>query len=58
MKKLHKSKDKVFCGVCGGIAEYCNVDPNIIRLLCILFTLCAGGGLILYIAGIILIPDN
>lgn len=31
MKKLKKSKERMLCGVCGGIAEYLNVDPTIIR---------------------------
>lgn len=32
MKKLKKSKERMLCGVCGGIAEYLNVDPTIIRV--------------------------
>jgi len=36
-KKLYKiEQGKVFCGVCGGIAEYLNLDHNIIRLLTVL----------------------
>ena len=31
MKKIKKSKERMLCGVCGGIAEYLNVDPTIIR---------------------------
>lgn len=31
MKKLKKSKERMLCGVCGGIAEYLNIDPTIIR---------------------------
>lgn len=38
-KKLYKIEEgKVFCGVCGGIGEYLNVDANIIRLIAILIT--------------------
>ena len=34
-KKLYKStKNKILAGVCGGIAEYLNLDPTIIRLAC------------------------
>ncbi len=34
MKRLYRSKDnRVLCGVCGGIGDYLNVDPTIIRLL-------------------------
>lgn len=32
MKKLKKSKERMLCGVCGGIVEYLNVDPTIIRV--------------------------
>lgn len=36
-KKLYKiEQERVFCGVCGGIAEYFNLDHNIVRLLAIL----------------------
>ncbi|WNB92786.1 PspC domain-containing protein [Bacillus sp. NEB1478] len=32
MKKLKRSSDAKIAGVCGGIAEYMNVDPTLIRL--------------------------
>lgn len=32
MKKLKKSKERMLCGVCGGIAEYLNIDSTIIRV--------------------------
>lgn len=32
MKKLYISKDKKFLGVCGGLADYLNVDPTLIRI--------------------------
>ncbi len=38
-KKLYKiEQGKIFCGVCGGIAEYLNLDYNIIRLLAVLIS--------------------
>ena len=44
-KKLYKSrKDKKLCGVCGGLAEYLEMDSNIIRLILILLVLFAGVG--------------
>ncbi|MCL1996905.1 MAG: PspC domain-containing protein [Defluviitaleaceae bacterium] len=33
MKKLYRSDDAKLLGVCGGIAEYLNIDPTVIRLL-------------------------
>lgn len=38
-KKLYKiEQERVFCGVCGGIAEYLNLDHNIVRLLAVLIS--------------------
>lgn len=59
MKKLHKSQvDRKLCGVCGGIAEYFNIDPTLVRLLWILFTLAGGAGLLAYIIAAIIMPEN
>ena len=39
-KRLYKSStDKKVCGVCGGIANYFDVDPTVIRLIWVIFTL-------------------
>lgn len=57
-KRLYKSSDKVLCGVCGGIGEYFNVDPTIIRLLCLLLICGWGSGLIVYIIAAIIIPER
>ena len=49
-KRLYKSStDKKVCGVCGGIANYFDVDPTVIRLIWVIFTLVGGSGLIAYI---------
>ena len=58
MKKLQKSNSKVICGVCGGIAEYFNIDPTLIRLAWVLFALSAGSGILAYIIAAIVIPDE
>ena len=58
-KKLYKSNtDKKICGVCGGLAEYLNVDSTIIRLIWVLAVLCAGCGLLAYIIAALVIPDK
>ncbi len=50
MKKLYKSRtDKKLCGVCGGIAEYLEVDPTIVRLITVIIALACGSGLLAYI---------
>ena len=57
-KRLTKSAtNKSIWGVCGGIAEYLNVDVTLVRLLFVLLTLAGGPGLILYIALAIVMPD-
>ena len=57
MKKLRKSQtNKVISGVCGGVAEYFNADPTIVRMLWILFTFAGGSGILLYIVCAIFMP--
>ena len=60
MKRLYRSaNDKVVGGVCGGIAEYLNVDPVVIRLAWILLTLLSmGAGIVGYIIAWAIIPKN
>ena len=58
-KRLYKSStDKKVCGVCGGIANYFDVDPTVIRLIWVIFTLSGGSGLIAYIIAAIIMPDE
>ena len=57
MKKLYRSRqDSKIAGVCGGIAEYFNVDSTIIRLLAILTIFFGGGGIIAYLVAWLVIP--
>jgi phage shock protein PspC (stress-responsive transcriptional regulator) len=58
-KKLYKSsQDKKLCGVCGGIAEYFDVDSTVIRLAWVVFTLLGGSGLLAYIIAAIIMKDD
>lgn len=58
-KKLYKSNsNKMISGVCGGIAEYLNVDPTFVRLGWVLFLLAGGSGLLAYIICAIVIPQD
>ena len=43
-------------GVCGGIAEYLNLDPTVVRLLCAILG-CSGTGIIIYIVAAIVMPE-
>ena len=58
-KKLYKSNtDKKIAGVCGGIAEYFNIDSTLVRLGWVLFSLLGGSGLLAYIIAAIIMPDR
>ncbi|MFQ5799026.1 MAG: PspC domain-containing protein, partial [Bacteroidota bacterium] len=58
-KRLYKSRrDRMIDGVCGGFAEYLDVDPTMVRILWVLMTLMGGAGILLYIAGMIIMPVN
>lgn len=60
MKRLTRMKEgKLPGGVCGGIGNYLDVDPVIIRILWIVLTLLSVGiGVIVYIAAWILVPEE
>ncbi|MFH1229750.1 MAG: PspC domain-containing protein [Candidatus Aenigmatarchaeota archaeon] len=58
MKKLYRStSNKMLGGVCGGIGEYLDVDPTIVRILWVLFGL-TGFGVLAYIAAWIIVPKK
>lgn len=57
-RKLYRSNDnKMLCGVCGGIGEYLNIDPTLIRLLWAVLA-CSGTGIIVYLLAAIIIPQE
>lgn len=58
-KRLYKSTtNRVLCGVCGGIGEYFNIDPTIVRLLCLLLICGWGSGLLIYLIAAVIVPDS
>ncbi|MBP3474734.1 MAG: PspC domain-containing protein [Lachnospiraceae bacterium] len=59
-KKLVRSKEnRMLCGVCGGVGEYLNVDPTIVRLIWLLCSMAScGTGLLVYIIAAIVIPED
>lgn len=59
MKKLYKvEQGKMISGVCAGIAAYFNVDPTLIRLAWVLFSLLGGSGILAYIICAIVMPKE
>lgn len=58
-KRLYRSKkERMICGVCGGVAEYFNLDPTIVRLVFLVFVLWAGTGILAYIIAAVIMPDE
>ena len=56
-KRLYRSNEnKMLAGVCGGIAEYFNIDPTLVRLGWVLFCAMGGCGFLAYIIAAIIIP--
>jgi len=57
-RKLYRSRtQRMVAGVCGGLAEYFNVDTTVIRVLFLVVTLFGGAGLVVYVVMWILVPD-
>ncbi len=58
-KRLYRSQNnKMIAGVCGGIADYFEVDPTLVRLIVVAIALFGGVGLLAYIAAIFIVPNN
>ena len=58
MKKLTRSAtDRKLAGVCAGIAEYFDIDPTVVRIGWIVFSLMGGCGLLAYILCALLMPE-
>ena len=56
-KRLYRSSTNyMLAGVCGGIAEYFNIDPTLVRLAWVLFSVLGGSGVLAYIIASIIIP--
>ena len=51
-------QDRMLGGVAGGLAEYFNVDAMIVRIAFVVLTVFGGAGIPLYLAGVLLIPDE
>lgn len=58
-KRLYKIENgrKIF-GVCGGLAEYFNIDPTIVRLVWVLLVFCAGTGVLAYFVAALIMPNK
>jgi phage shock protein C len=60
MKKLQRSSNRIIAGVCGGIAEYFDIDPTVVRVLYVVLSLFSAAfpGVILYLVLLLLVPNG
>lgn len=58
MRRLYLGREKVIAGVCSGLADYLLVDSAIVRIGFAFFTLAGGGGILAYIAAMIIMPER
>jgi len=59
IKRLYRSlDDRMMAGVCGGLAEYFNMDPTLIRVLFVILSLAGGPGIVAYIILAIIVPEE
>jgi phage shock protein C len=59
-KRIYRSKDKMIAGVLGGLAEYFDVDPTIVRIVYVILSLASVGfpGLLAYLIMWAIIPQK
>ncbi|MCK9524624.1 MAG: PspC domain-containing protein [Limnochordia bacterium] len=57
-KRIYRSREKKIAGVCGGIAEYMDIDPTIVRLIWLIFGLVYGTGFLAYLICWAVIPST
>lgn len=59
LKRLYRSRnEKIIAGVCGGVAEYFNIDPVIVRIIWVVISLMWGFGILAYLIAWIIIPKK
>jgi phage shock protein C len=57
-RKLYRSQtQRMMAGVCGGLAEYFNIDATVMRVLFLILAVFGGSGIVLYIVMWIFVPD-
>jgi phage shock protein C len=58
-KRLYRSRsDRMLVGVCGGIAEYFNVDPTLVRIITVVVALLPGPAVIAYLIAWLIVPEE
>ncbi len=58
-RKLYRSNtNRMLGGVCGGLGEYFDIDPTLVRLIFVLLTLAGASGVLIYIIMLIVVPNE
>lgn len=58
-KKIYRSRtDRMIAGVCGGFAQYLNLDPTLVRLIMVVLIFARGFGVLAYVVAWILVPER
>ena len=58
-KRLHRSRQhRIIFGVCGGLADYFDVDATLVRLLFVLLAFVSGAGILIYLVLLIVMPNE
>lgn len=58
-RRLQRTKSgRMIAGVCSGFGAYAGIDANIVRLVLVLLTILWGSGVVLYVAGWLLVPEE
>lgn len=58
-RRLYRSKsERILGGVCGGLGEYLDVDPTVVRLVFILLAILGGHGVLAYLILLLIMPSE
>lgn len=55
-KSLRRASNGMIAGVCAGVARYFDMDPTIVRILWVVFCLCGGAGVLIYLIMWLIVP--
>ncbi len=57
-KKLYRSNDRRIFGVCGGVAEYFDIDPTLVRIIWVVLSISGGTGVLIYFIAALLMQNR
>ena len=58
-KRLYRSRSKrMLGGVCGGLGEYLNIDPTVLRVIFVILAFVYGASLLIYVIMWLLVPQE